>query len=309
MKRENLGEGKPQFKVAYHADYVHPVVDGHRFPMRKYDILYKRLLSGAFEYDFFEPDEVEKSLVIAVHDSNYIEDLYGLRLTRAQERKTGFKVDNQLVKRERIITKGTLQCVDYSLQYGVAMNIAGGTHHAYAAHGEGFCLINDQAVGAQYLLDQFPNYKILVVDLDVHQGNGTASIFRDNPSVFTFSMHGKNNYPMHKERSDLDLHLEDGIQDQEYLWLLETHLDRVWKAVDPDFVFYQCGADVLQSDKLGKLCLTKEGCKKRDMVVMAYARSQEVPLVACMGGGYSEEVALIVEIHQNTFETAAKLFF
>ena len=205
--------------------------------------------------------------------------------------------------------KGTMDAANYALQYGIAMNIAGGTHHAFTDRGEGFCLLNDIAIAANYLLDSKKTAKIMVVDLDVHQGNGTAEIFRDEPRVFTLSMHGASNYPMHKEESDLDIALPDKTEDKEYLGLLNKHLNTVFDSFEPDFIFFQSGVDVLETDKLGRLSMTIAGCKKRDDMVLNLAKKNEVPLVASMGGGYSENISHIVEAHANTYRLAQEIYF
>lgn len=205
--------------------------------------------------------------------------------------------------------EGTRKCAEFALQTnGVGLNIAGGTHHAFSNRGEGFCMLNDQAIAAQWLLDQQLVQKILIIDLDVHQGNGTAEIFRNESRVFTFSMHGRNNYPLKKEVSDLDVELADATSDALYLFTLQQRLDLILQKFVPDFIFYQSGVDVLQTDKLGKLALTLDGCKKRDEVVFRLAKQLEVPIVCTMGGGYSPEIKTIIEAHANTFRTVFQLF-
>ncbi len=208
-----------------------------------------------------------------------------------------------------IIANGTLQAALFALEHGVAMNVAGGTHHAFTDRGEGFCLLNDQAIAANYLLRHRGLRQVLIVDLDVHQGNGTAQIFRPEPRVFTFSMHGGNNYPLHKETSDLDVPLPDGITDQAYLAKLRELLPALLDRVEPDFVFFQSGVDVLHTDKLGKLGLTLAGCKERDRLVLAACRQHRIPVAVCMGGGYSARLSDIVAAHANTFRLAQELFF
>lgn len=204
---------------------------------------------------------------------------------------------------------GTVRCTHFALEHGIAMNIAGGTHHAFTNKGEGFCLLNDIAVAANYLLDQDLAQQILVVDLDVHQGNGTAQIFKDEPRVFTFSMHGANNYPLQKEHSDLDIGLPDFTNDDFYLKTLQVNLQNLLDTVRPDFIFYQSGVDVLATDKLGKLSLTREGCKQRDKLVLSKAREDKIPIVVSMGGGYSPAFRDIIEAHANTYRLAQELFF
>jgi acetoin utilization deacetylase AcuC-like enzyme len=214
-----------------------------------------------------------------------------------------------LIEREVIIMSGTVMCTRFALQYGVAMNIAGGTDHAFTDRGEGFCLLNDQAIAANYLLSNGLARQILIVDLDVHQGNGTAEIFRSDPRVFTFSMHGANNYPLIKEKSDLDIELPDGANDNYYLAMLDSNLKSLIDSINPDFIFYQSGVDILATDKLGKLAITKEGCRERDRLVLSLAKNNRIPLVASMGGGYSPDFRDIIEAHANTFRLAQDMFF
>ncbi|RYZ37990.1 MAG: histone deacetylase, partial [Sphingobacteriales bacterium] len=214
----------------------------------------------------------------------------------------------ELTQRELIITQGTIDCCHYALQYGIAMNVAGGTHHAFADHGEGFCLLNDFAVAANYLLKKGLAKQVLIIDLDVHQGNGTAKLFADQPAVFTFSMHGRHNYPFHKENSDWDLPLEDGTSEADYLALLADALRELPGRCQPDFVFYLSGVDILDTDKFGKLKVSLAGCKLRDEMVFNWIHSQQLPCVVSMGGGYSEDVKIITEAHCNTFRVAKEIW-
>lgn len=298
-------------KIAYHELYVQPLPEGHRFPMEKYDLLPKQLLyEGTVEEDhFFTPEFIAEKAVIAVHDTAYFKALKELKLSPREQRKTGFPHTARLIQREQMIMEGTRKATEFALEYGIAMNIAGGTHHAYSNRGEGFCLLNDQAIAAKWLLDQNHANAILIIDLDVHQGNGTAEIFQNEPRVFTFSMHGQNNYPLKKECSDKDVPLQDGIKDQEYLYLLELHLDKVLQQFTPDFIFYQSGVDIIETDKLGKLSVTLSGCKKRDEIVFQIAKQNNIPIVTSMGGGYSPEIKHIIEAHANTFRSAQYIFF
>jgi acetoin utilization deacetylase AcuC-like enzyme len=211
--------------------------------------------------------------------------------------------------RETIITQGTIDCCHFAFENGIAMNVAGGTHHAYSNKGEGFCLLNDIAIAAKYLLKKRLSNKILVIDLDVHQGNGTAEIFQNNTKVFTFSMHGKENYPLHKEKSDMDIELNTYMKDEEYLSLLFETLPRLIKTEKPDFLFYISGVDILETDKLGKLDISQEGCCRRDEFVFEQARKNQIPIVVSMGGGYSPKITDIVEAHCNTFRLAEKMYF
>jgi acetoin utilization deacetylase AcuC-like enzyme len=298
-------------KIAWSPEYAHPLPENHRFPMLKYELLPEQLLyeGTVNQENFFQPNPISEDRIVRVHEPDYWRKLHGLELSASEIRKTGFPLSQELVTREVVIMGGTLEAAVYALQYGAAMNIAGGTHHAFTNRGEGFCLLNDNALAAQYLLDEGKATKVLIVDLDVHQGNGTAQIFAQEPRVFTFSMHGGNNYPLHKEKSDVDVPLPDGIDDAAYLKLLREHLPALMDQVAPDFVFYQCGVDVLASDKLGKLALTLAGCKERDRLVLELCHQHRVPVCASMGGGYSTRIADIVEAHANTFRLAQQIFF
>ncbi|CAM1367856.1 histone deacetylase family protein [Tenacibaculum xiamenense] len=298
-------------KIAYHEIYNHPLPDNHRFPMMKYDLLPQQLLheGTCVEANFFTPEIPNNKHFFTVHTPEYFFDLLNITLSKRDERKIGFPLTEQLVAREMIIADGTMKATHYALENGIAMNIAGGTHHAFSDRGEGFCLLNDQAVAAKYLQQQKLANKILIVDLDVHQGNGTAEIFNNDDSVFTFSMHGKTNYPFHKEQSDLDIPLENNTSDSEYLSILKKTLPELIKKVQPDFIFYQSGVDILESDKLGKLSLSIEGCKERDYFVLQTCHDEEIPVVCSMGGGYSEDLKIIVEAHANTYRLAQEIYF
>jgi acetoin utilization deacetylase AcuC-like enzyme len=298
-------------KIAWSPTYVLPLPPNHRFPMSKYEVLPQQLLhEGTItEHNIFAPVPLDPFWILCTHDAGYWNKLLTLSLTPQEIRRTGFPLTAELVQREITIAHGTLQCALFALQYGIAMNIAGGTHHAFTDRGEGFCLLNDIAIAANYLLSENLAQKILVVDLDVHQGNGTAQIFRNEDRVFTFSMHGANNYPLHKEQSDLDIGLKDYTTDDFYLKTLEVNLINLLEQVQPDFIFYQSGVDILETDKLGRLSVTREGCKQRDRIVLTTARSNKIPLVACMGGGYSPDFRDIIEAHANTYRLAQEIFF
>jgi acetoin utilization deacetylase AcuC-like enzyme len=298
-------------KIAWTEIYAHHLPENHRFPMEKYNLLPEQLLyeGTVTKESFFAPHSLDTDLILRTHDTAYWDKLRLGKLERQEERRTGFPWSEQLVERERVIMQGTLQGALYALEFGVAMNIAGGTHHAFTNRGEGFCLLNDIAIAANYLLDEELARQILVVDLDVHQGNGTAQIFSNEPRVFTFSMHGASNYPMHKERSDLDVGLQDGTEDHTYLKLLEENLKRLLDEVQPDFVFFQSGVDVLSTDKLGRLGMTLDGCKARDRMVLEQCKVNNIPVMAAMGGGYSQKIAHIVEAHANTYRLAQEIYF
>tara|TARA_R110000796_G_scaffold37722_4_gene95286 strand:- start:179055 stop:179957 length:903 start_codon:yes stop_codon:yes gene_type:complete len=298
-------------KIAYHPIYKHPLPEGHRFPMAKYDLLPQQLLheSTCIAENFFEPEIPNDKYILAVHDAEYYYDLLNIKITQKAARKIGFPLSEDLIERERIIADGTIKACEFALKHGVAMNIAGGTHHAYTDHGEAFCMLNDQAIAARYLQSKNLANKILIVDLDVHQGNGTAEIFKNDTSVFTFSMHGESNYPFKKEKSDLDIALTKGIADDEYLSILKKTLPQLIENFQPDFIFYLSGVDVLKSDKLGTLALTVDGCKKRDQFVLQLCHRLKIPVQCSMGGGYSPDIKTIIQAHANTFRLAQHIYF
>ena len=296
-------------KIAFDKKYVLPLPEGHRFPMLKYELIPDQLLyEGLVSRDqFFSPKKIKEKWIEKAHDRNYIHNLKSLSLTKSEIRKTGFPLTKELVEREYMITEGSRLCVDYALEFGAAANIAGGTHHAFRNKGEGFCLFNDVAVASYYALEEFNMDQILVVDLDVHQGNGTASIFGKENRVYTFSMHGKKNYPFKKEISDLDVELDDGIEDDEYLKTLEHNIKKLDTTLNPNLIFYISGVDILSTDKLGRLNVSREGCKKRDEIVYEFAQKNNIPIVTSMGGGYSEKIYDIVEAHCNTYKCMLQL--
>ncbi len=297
-------------KIAYHPIYKHPLPDGHRFPMIKYELLPEQLLheGTCTEANFFYPELPSDAPILAIHDSAYYQDLVNLKIKPSAARKIGFPLSEVLVKRERIIADGTIKGCEFALKHGIAMNIAGGTHHAYSNRGEAFCMLNDQAIGARYLQNCGLAKKILIIDLDVHQGNGTAEIFQKDDSVFTFSMHGSGNYPFKKEVSDLDIPLEKGTTDGKYLSILKGTLPELLEKVRPDFVFYLCGVDVLETDKLGTLGMSLQGCKERDHYVLQTCFEAKIPVQCSMGGGYSPNIKIIVEAHANTFRLAQDIY-
>lgn len=299
------------FKVAYCPEYVFDVTKGHKFPMEKYDLLPRQLLyeGTIHESQLFHPKILDRAIIEAVHSTPYLDRLFALQLSPREQRISGFVHTIALIQRERKIMSGTLEAALYALQDGIAMNIAGGTHHAYTDRGEGFCLLNDQAIAAEYLLQNKLAKKILILDLDVHQGNGTAEIFQENPNVFTFSMHGKDNYPLKKEISDLDIELSFQCKDAEYLKKLDSGLNEVMKNFSPDFVFYQSGVDILECDKLGKLSVTMEGLRQRDRMVLDLVKTHNWPIVASMGGGYSPDIKRIVEGHANLYRLAQNIYY
>lgn len=298
-------------QIAWHACYAHPLPETHRFPMLKYELIPEQLLheGSITASNLFEPNPLSESAILNTHDLSYWYKLKNLALTPQEIRRTGFPLSQALVDRERIIMHGTVMCAELAIQHGIALNIAGGTHHAYTDRGEGFCLLNDLALAAHHLLRNHGFERILIIDLDVHQGNGTAQIFANDARVFTFSMHGEKNYPMHKEQSDLDIALPDGIDDAAYLKILGEALPKLFDQFEPQFVLYQSGVDILATDKLGRLGITISGCRSRDRMVFAHCQRHGVPLVCAMGGGYSPDIRQIVEAHANTFRLAQEMYF
>ncbi len=298
-------------KIAFSPIYRYELPEGHRFPMTKYELLPEQLLyEGTVEdCNFFSPDPLKEEVLLWTHERQYWEKLKGQKLTRKEERAIGFPMRPELVTRGLHIAQGTIDCARYAMEYGVALNIAGGTHHAFTYKGEGFCLLNDIGIAANYLLREKWARRILIIDLDVHQGNGSAQIFAREQRVFTFSMHGAKNYPIRKEKSDLDIGLPDKTDDAHYLKILQETLPKLLDEVQPDFAFYLSGVDVLGTDKLGRLGLTKDGCKARDRLVFQLLQKNQVPVAVSMGGGYSERIADIIEAHANTYREAQEIFF
>lgn len=293
-------------KIAYSDQYEYGLPDGHRFPMEKYPLLAQQIVyeGTVSKEQFFIPSILSLEDLFFTHSEEYYDSLMLGTLSRREEKKIGFPVHENLLKRGRIIAQGTVDCVKYARENGIAMNIAGGTHHSFGDHGEGFCVFNDIAIATNLHLRKHREDKILIIDLDVHQGNGTAHIFKDCNQVFTFSMHGEMNYPVKKEKSRLDIGLEDGTEDHRYLDALMAELDIIIDDFKPDVAFYQSGVDVLSSDKLGRLNLSIEGCKKRDEYVINSCFNRNIPLAITMGGGYSADIRAILEAHSNTFRIA-----
>jgi acetoin utilization deacetylase AcuC-like enzyme len=297
-------------KIAFDPVYAHALPDNHRFPMLKYELIPEQLLheGTCTEANFFKPGSCATEVILQTHDKVYLDKLLQQQLSPSEQRKIGFPQSPALIERELIITQGTIDCALFALQNGCALNIAGGTHHAFAERGEGFCLLNDQAIAANYLISQQLSRKILIIDLDVHQGNGTAKLLENEPRIFTFSMHGLTNYPFHKEKSDLDIGLLDGTTSETYISTLEEALPKLIEAVKPDFAFYLAGVDILSTDKFGKLKVSMEACKQRDIFVLTQLQKNKIPVAVTLGGGYSPDIKTIVEAHCNTFRTAINLF-
>jgi acetoin utilization deacetylase AcuC-like enzyme len=278
--------------------------------MLKYELIPAQLLhEGTIaEENIFSPGICPDEIILWTHDKDYLERLHHQTLSPKEQRHIGFPQSPALTTRELMIAQGTIDCCHFAMLNGVALNVAGGTHHAFANRGEGFCMLNDMAIAANYLLHKNLAKQILIIDLDVHQGNGTAQLFETEKRVFTFSMHGEHNYPFHKEKSDLDIPLKDGIEDAEYLSLLSEHLSDLIDTVQPDFAFFLSGVDILNTDRYGKLKVSINGCRQRDEFVFNTLKKQGIPCAVSMGGGYSADVKIITEAHSNTFRVAKDLY-
>ena len=296
-------------RIFYSEKYHYPLPEHHRFPIDKYVLTKEQLLYQGIiaEDQLFDPGLVDEESILLVHTNEYWQQVRTLSLPPSMVRRIGLPNTETSVNRARNSVAGTLAAARAALQQGIGMNLAGGTHHAYPDRGEGFSTLNDIAIASKRLLHDGLVRKVLIVDLDVHQGNGNASIFANDPRVFTFSMHGKDNYPLKKEKSDLDIALPTATGDEDYLKILEDTLPTLLEQ-QPDLVFFQAGVDVLKTDKLGKLSLTKDGCLQRDRIVFRTCDRYGVPVATCMGGGYSARMADIVDAHCNTFVAANEFF-
>lgn len=297
-------------RLATSERYSITLPQGHRFPIAKYELIREQLLwqGIAPPTDFYDPGLASEEDILRVHSPDYWHRVRDLQLTAAEVRRLGLPQSPELVRRSLSSVAGTVQSAREALSTGIGLSLAGGTHHAFRDRGEGFCVLNDIAVAAAHLLHHGLARQVLVVDLDVHQGDGTASIFRHEARVFTFSMHAGANYPLRKEQSDLDVALDLGTDDATYLRLLRDTLPGLIAQVQPDFVFYQAGVDVLATDKLGKLALTLFGCRQRDEYVLNLCCQHRLPVAVSMGGGYSERLSDIVDAHCNTFQVAYEVF-
>ena len=293
-------------KVCYSDRYMVPLPTAHPFPMSKYRLTRDRLLADGSltHWHLIEPALACDEDILLVHTAGYWLRCARGELTAAEVRRIGFPWSPALVRRSRAAVQGTIIAARNALCDGLASNLAGGTHHAFPDHGEGYCVLNDIAISIRVLQRDGLAQRFVVIDCDVHQGNGTAAIFQNDTSVFTFSMHGEKNFPLRKETSSLDLNLPDQIGDDEYLRLLAAHLPDILRTFQPDFVFYQAGVDPFERDRLGKLKLTLKGLCERDEYVIGTCRALGLPVVTTMGGGYAKDIHDTVEAHANTVRAA-----
>ena len=295
--------------IAFYSDtFVLPLPEAHRFPMAKYRRLRERLLAeGVLRPDELRvPDAASWHDLRRVHDPAYLEAAAAGTLPPEMQRRIGFPWSPGMIERSRRSVGATIAAARAALGDEVAANLAGGTHHAFRDRGEGYCVFNDVAVAARVLLAERLVERVIVVDCDVHQGNGTAAIFRDDPSVVTCSFHGANNFPFRKETSDLDVTFADGAGDEEYLSALARHVPALLDAERPDIVFYLAGADPFEGDRLGRLGLTIDGLRERDRLVFDACRDRAIPVAVAMSGGYAPDVEAIVTIHVNTIREASR---
>ncbi len=297
-------------RLAYSEAFPLPLPENHKFPFRKYELVRQQLQYQGIitEAQLFTPEFVSDATIELTHSAEWWQRAKAMQLSPKEYRRIGFPNVPELVWRSISSASGTVRAAELALEDGAGMNLAGGTHHGFYDRGEGFCLLNDIAIAANYLLDKGHIQKALVVDLDVHQGNGTASIFQHESRVFTFSMHCADNYPYRKEKSDLDVELVAFADDTRYLNALNEHIPRLLDEFGPDIVFYQAGVDVLETDRLGRLNLSREGCRERDRTVIANCRERNLPLVVVMGGGYGDRPTPIVNAHCETYKLVLELY-
>ena len=292
--------------VINHEDYFAKIGDDHKFPINKFSELAKYLIDQKIVKEFHKPYPCSDETLKRAHSEKYIKDIKNKTLDKNGVKKIGFPLVDSVVQRSLVATGGTVLASKLAINYGLACNTAGGSHHANFEGGAGYCVFNDVAVAAYYLLDRGLAGRILIVDLDVHQGNGNSDIFKDNPNVFTFSMHSKTNYPAKKSISDLDVELEDNLEDKQYLKTLKFYLNELNKE-NFDYVFYIAGVDIHHNDRLGKLKISDEGIKERDELVTENFFSKGIPLCGVLGGGYNKDFDKLVELHSFLHRSCAKL--
>jgi acetoin utilization deacetylase AcuC-like enzyme len=296
-------------KVFYSDHFVLPLPERHRFPMVKYSMLRERVSASGVcgPGEMIVPRPVSDKEILRSHDRGYLRRVVSGMLTEKEMRRIGFSWSERMVERSRRASGGTLGACRAALEDGFAANLAGGTHHAFGDRGEGYCVLNDSAIAARAVQAEGLVERIVVVDTDVHQGNGTAAILGGDPSVFTFSIHGAKNFPFHKERSDLDVALPDGADDTEFLGALEEGLERALDSSGAGLAIYLAGADPFEDDRLGRLCVSKEGLAERDRLVIESCRERGIPVAVTMAGGYARDVEDTVDIHYRSIERAATL--
>ena len=295
-----------ELSAVYHEDYLAKIGDDHKFPINKFGELAKHLIKKKIVKNFHKPYPCSEETLKRAHSENYIKNIKNKTLDKGSIKKIGFPLVDSVVKRSLVATGGTVLASKLAIKNGIACNTAGGSHHANFEGGAGYCVFNDVAVASQYLLNRGLAGKILIVDLDVHQGNGNADIFKDNKNVFTFSMHSKTNYPAKKSISNLDVELEDNTEDKEYIKILNFYLDQL-NQENFDYVFYIAGVDIHFNDRLGKLKISDEGIRERDELVTENFFSKGIPVCGVLGGGYNKDFNKLVELHSILHQSCAKL--
>ena len=295
-----------QLPIVNHPDYVAKINDDNKFPIKKFGELANLLKQEKITKEFFVPKACSFETLNEVHSKEYITNIKNKTLDQLSQKKIGFPLNDSVVQRSFVATGGTVLASKLAINYGIACNTAGGSHHASYDQGAGFCVFNDVAVATRYLQKKGYARRILILDLDVHQGNGTADIFKEDNSVFTFSMHCKSNYPAKKSQSDLDVELEDNLEDKEYLEALKKYLIYL-NQENFDFVFYVAGVDIHHQDRLGKLKITDEGIKTRDQIVVNNFFKKRIPLCGVLGGGYNKDFDKLVELHSILHKSCAEI--
>ncbi len=296
-------------KVFYSDHFVLPLPEGHRFPMVKYSMLRERITRDGIcpPGELLTPRAVTDEEILRAHSPDYLERVVSGTLTDKEMRRIGFPWSEKMVERSRRASGGTLGACLAALDEGFAANLAGGTHHAFSDRGEGYCVFNDSAIAARAVQATGLAARVVVIDTDVHQGNGTAEILHGDPTVFTFSIHGAKNFPFHKEESDLDVPLLDGVVDTEFLATLEENLEAALDAADASLAIYLAGADPFEGDRLGRLSVTKSGLAERDRIILEACRERRIPVALTMAGGYARDVADTVDVHFQSVRTAADM--
>jgi acetoin utilization deacetylase AcuC-like enzyme len=303
-----IGRNGELLKIYYSDTFPIPLPPDHRFPGDKYRLLRQQIQKDQLvpDQDLLVPDPASDADILLVHHQDYLDKVIDGSLSEKEVRRIGFPWSPQLVERSRRSVGGTIAACRAALNDGMGVNLAGGTHHSHPGFGSGYCLLNDCAIAARGMQREDLVNQVVILDCDVHQGDGTAVIFSNDASVFTFSIHGLNNFPFHKEASDLDLELEDGTSDQEYLRALEMGLEETFSHFEADLAIYLAGADLFHDDRLGRLALTKKGIETRDELVFQYCQQKRLPTAVVMAGGYAREISDSVDIHLNTIRMAAK---
>jgi acetoin utilization deacetylase AcuC-like enzyme len=304
--KTEMGADTNFFSLFFCDQHMFPLPEHHKFPLAKYEMV-RHAVQQDRRFVLFEAPLAEKDDLLRVHSAEYVEGFLGGTLAAAVMRRIGFPWSPELVTRTRASVGGTVAAVQAALANGVGGTLAGGTHHSFRGEGSGFCVFNDLAVSMEWARTYWHVRRVAVIDVDVHQGDGTASLYGDDPDTYTLSLHGARNFPLRKQQSRRDIEFSDGARGEEYLPVLANALDEIWN-FEPELVLYQAGVDTLASDRLGLLSLTPADLYRRDRMVLSGAKTRNIPIAITMGGGYSHPIELTVEAHAQTFRTAAEIF-